>query len=373
MVDAAVLRKKIAPARGAVPGGSSASAMLRKLMPRVADKVLALDVLVGDVSFGTLSKTDLLERLTEQDLVYQLEDDAEDRGVCVVSSGTLAALTEVQMSGRVSSKPAPDRATTKMDGIVAGDIVDRWMETARKAAEADEHSDTLPMMSFTRLNRVLTKRNADLVLDPVEFQTLRIELSLGGGAKTGSLFFAVPTFLPKSNDGTSAARVHKHLAGIEAPMVAILTRMPVQMSTVKNLAVGDVIEVPVSALGDVQLEGLGGQKIATARLGQLNGSKAVRLSFHENLSGKEGAESAEGLAMLGGAGAGAAAAGPIALPEPDGAPSPEVEPAADLPELPDLPDLPDMPAGDLPALDAAPDLADLPDLPDLPELPEIGP
>jgi len=127
-----VLRKKTAPAKAAVPGGASVSAMFKKLMPRVADQAMALDVLVGEVKFGTSDKAAVLEHLADNDLVYLMEDDQETRAICVVTPGLLAALIEKQVSGRVSESEPPDRAATRTDGIVASDIIDRWISGAAR-------------------------------------------------------------------------------------------------------------------------------------------------------------------------------------------------------------------------------------------------
>lgn len=373
-----VLRKKTAPAKAVVPGGASVSAMLKKLMPRVADQAMALDVLVGAVNFGTADKSDVLAQLGDNDLVYLMEDDEETRAICVVTPGLLAALIEKQVSGRVSETEPPDRVATRTDGIVASDIVDRWISGAEMAAVEGNYSDVLVFAGFKRLDRVLNKRNTDLSLDPVNFRTLSVELSLEGGAKTGSIYFAAPKPKLVALDAASSKnRIHKHLADIEAPMTAILTRIPVPIERVKKLAVDDVIDVPISALLNVQLEGLNGQRITHARLGQLNGNKAVRLS-----KGTNDGEAPANLGVLGATQGSASSTAMAALPEPS-MPSdrpglaelPGGEPEAGLPAANDLPDLPDFPGnegmGEMPSLEDGPDLPDLPDLPELPDLPDL--
>ena len=232
---ASVLRKKTAPAKAVVPGSASVSAMLKKLMPRVADQAMALDVLVGDVKFGTAEKADVLEHLADNDLVYLMEDDRESHGVCVLTPGLLAALIEKQVSGRVSDSAPPDRVATRTDGIVASDIVDRWISGVEAAAVEGKFEDVLAFTGYTRRDGVLTKRNTDLSLDPVKFRTLSIDLSLEGGAKTGTLYFAMPQpKLVALDAASSKSRIHKHLADIEAPMTAILTRIPVPIERVKS-------------------------------------------------------------------------------------------------------------------------------------------
>ena len=363
---ATALQKKIVPARAAIPGSSAVSAMLKKVMPRVADRALSLDLLLGEVRFGKAPKAEVLEGLSDNDLIFLMEDEHQRRGLCVLTPGVLAALIEMQVAGRVSSAEPPERRATRTDGIVVAGILDLWIEATVAAAREDEIDEALPIVGYRRSDHVLNKRNTDLSLEPSNFKTLSIEMSLGNGAKTGQLIFAIPDVVAFAAVETSQGRMHKHLATIEAPMVAILTRMAVPMETIRNLAVDDVLEVPISALVNVHLEGMGGQKITRARLGQLNGKKAVRLTQGVVDQGER--PDLDGPGALPEVGHDAALP-PLAAPEPAIGMPEELRELPDLPELPDTEDLPDLPpAGDLPDL---PDLPNLPDLPDLPELPEL--
>ena len=149
--------------------------------------------------------------------------------------------------------------------------------------------------------------------------------------------------------------------------------MGFKMTSLSDLAgagFDDVIDVPIASLLNVQLEGMGGQKITTARLGQLNGSKAVRLAIN-----RSDAEGAPDLNIVSPAVGNVELADVPALPEPAGLP--EIGSDAGLPDLPmpeeaGLPDLPPLPGadgvGDLPDLPPLEPSGDLPDLPDQPPL-----
>ena len=353
--SATVLRRKLSPSRpSSVPGGSSVETLLRKTMPRDADDLLKLDLTVTSVIQGQQDKAALLAAIETTDLIYLLEGASGARGICKVSPGLLAALTEVQMSGRVSSSPPAERTPTRTDGIVAGDIIDRWMASAVQAGEDESLSSALPIIGFKRANVVLNKRNTDLSIDPLIFRTMTIEVSLGNQAKTGTLSFAVPetSHVKAGETSTAAAQMRRHIPDMVAPLRVVLARLPVGVERVRNLSQGDLLDVPIESLLNVRLEGMDGRMIAPARLGQLDGKKAVRLSM--------GGDQVKPMLA---AAAGAAMA--------------EVEPQlSDLPQLPDLPpdDLPDLPGlpsdGDRSELPDLNDISDLPDLPGLPDLPE---
>ncbi len=368
-----VLRRKLAPSRpSSVPGGSSVEAMLRKTMPRDADDLLSLDLAVISVQQGKRDKAGLLDDIQPTDLIYLMDGEDEARGICKISPSLLAGLTEIQMSGRVTSSDPPERVPTRTDGIVAGEIVDRWISTATDTSREENLTDALPIAGFQRANGVLDKRNTDLSIDPQTYRTMTIELSLGGGAKSGTLFFATPEPGGSDSAGQSkaATQMRKHLPQIEAPLRAVLVRLPVGVGRVQRMAVGDLVEVPIESLQSVRLEGMDGRMIAMARLGQLNGMRAVRLAGEEAPRAALAAPAAE-VAVNAAEGLSAELS-----PVPDLPDLPDIPPADEGTGLPELPDLPDLPApGDeghagLPDLPELPDLPDLPDLPALPDLPD---
>ena len=159
-----VLRRKLELAQtGSDTGLSAVDAALRLSIPRAADELLSMDVLVVSVDQGTASKAKLLEEIEETDLVYLVEA-GERRGICKVSPGLLAALTEMQMSGRISTNEPPSRTPTRTDGIVAAQMIDMWMAASVAMLEEDGQADALVFSAFKRLNTVLNRRNADLMI-----------------------------------------------------------------------------------------------------------------------------------------------------------------------------------------------------------------
>lgn len=355
MADTATLiRRKLLPARSAnAPGGGSVAALLRKTMPRDADELLGLDLSVGSVALGEAEKTALIAGISPHDLVYPLEAEDGARGTCRVSPPLVAGLIEIQMSGRVSATEKPPRAPTRTDGILCGEIVDHWLETACRVAGEADLTASLPTAGFSRRSKVLDRRNAELWLEPVSFRTLSVDLTLDG-SKSGTLVFATPSPMQAALPGGKyAAGMRRHLPDLRAEMRVVLARMPLSVSRARKLAVGDVIDVPLNSLRNVMLEGASGHLIAEGRLGQMGGRRAVRLV-------PPGGTETAGDAL------------PFDLPMAD----PEAGTPPGLPKIPagakppnGLPELPDLPegAGALPDL---PDLPDLPELPDLPNLPE---
>lgn len=344
-----VLKRKLAARQAPRPAtGASVEGILRKTMPRDADAVLSLDVAVMTFSMGMQEKADLLGAMRSTDLVFPLQSGGGSRGFVMLDGALVSALIEVQVSGSVSSHPPVERIPTRTDGIVVGEVVDRWLATAEVAVGEAGLVAAWPFAGFERMPRNITRREADLLLEPGEFRLVEIGISLDGGKRDGCLRLAVPHTLPESGIGaTLAARVRGHLPDCRVELRAVLARVPQEMDRVRELKVHDVVVLPEDCLRCVRIETLGGQLVGRARLGQLEGKKAVRLSDADTPTptGVPLPEApATGLAVEDNAGG----EGLPTLPEPHDAVAPPAQegPAGELPDLPDFPeptDLPELP------------------------------
>lgn len=361
-----VLRRKLAPPRPSkAPGQGALRSMLAKTMPRDADKLLGLQIAVTEVTPGEARKPDVIKGLKPTDLIYLMKADKAAPGLCTLSPGLLSALIEMQMSGRVSTGEAAERTPTRTDGVVASDIVDRWIAAAKAEAAAQDILDRLPFAEHYRAATVPDARNADLALDPGMFRTLSVSLELASGAKSGVLFFAIPVRQERGRTLASgtADEFRDVVREARTALKVVLTRLPRTLAEARRLSVGDTLEVPIDALRAVTLESADGHAVATGRLGQSGGLKAVRITARaEAEDAKAGSTSAPGFmgaALPSGKGA--------ALPDPGVAdavgPGPNV-PGGDAARDPAL-------STEVPALSDMEDLPELPDLPDLPDLPEL--
>ncbi len=358
-----VLRRKLGATRAPKKAaGITLEALLRKTMPRDADAVLSLDVAVQSFAVSMMDNTSLRQGIGEFDLVYLLESQDGARGLAVLDLSLTTSVVEVQVFGRLSAQEPLERTPTRTDGIVAGEIVDRWLDSGEVAASAAKLDGAWPFSGFARAPVPINRREAELLLEPVEFRVFDIALALGRGDRTGRLRLAAPRIAPllEQQENTTAARVRGHLPELPVAMRVVLARLPMGMSEVGRLTPETVLPLPDGCLGHVRLETRAGRLIQEVRLGQLDGKKAVRLSEDAEVPQPSlpaaGKELPSGPELEG-------------LPEPPAvdAGQPQTAPAGEssLPDLPDLLPLPEAGGGDLP------DLPDLPELPNLPELPDL--
>ena len=357
-----VLKRKLGASRAPKKSsGITLEAILRKTMPRDADAVLGLDTSVTAFTAVTVEKRSLRESIGPHDLVYLLETAGGERGLAILDLSLTAAVVEIQVSGRVSEASPPERPPTRTDGIVAGEIVDRWLDSGQSAAEGAGLDGAWPLSGYERATAPINRREAELLLEPVEFRVLDISLSLGAGARIGQLRLAAPRAMPllEQRENTTAARVRGQLPQLPVTMRAVIANLPLGIADVRNLSNDTLLPLPDGSLNHVRLETREGRLVREVRLGQLDGKKAVRFHQHEDEK-----VSATPLAMAAGL--------PQSLEDAEGlpklpAPDHSAEGESALPELPDLPPPPEAGAD---AMDL-PDLPELPDLPDLPELPDL--
>ena len=347
-----VMRRKLAPPRPhKAPGQDALEHMLAKTMPRDAEALFGLQVAVTGVTPAKRQKSEVISAMNPFDLVYLMKSEKGPPGLCMLSPTLLSGLIEMQMSGRVLGGEAAQRRPTRTDGIVASDIIDRWLSSAKTEAEQQQILDRLPFADHYRSGVVSDARAADLALDPGEFRMLEISLELAGGIKSGLIAFALPVMRSVALPGNKglAEELCVAIGDTTTKLQVVLARLPSTLERAAGLAVGDVLEVPISALQRVTMEGREGEPVAIARLGRSAGRKAVRIL------GADAALDGE--------------AEPPGTPEFLGASLPASTLSEKVPAVNDLPDLSDLPG--FPELPDLPDLPELPDLPDFPELPDL--
>lgn len=333
------------------PAGASVEGILRKIMPRDADAVLSLDIAVTSFSTGMEEKAELLGALGSSDLAFPVQSGDDARGLVILDGALVSALIEVQVAGSVSPHPPVERMPTRTDGIVVGEVVDRWLSTAEAAVEEAGLVTAWPLAGFERIPRHVTRREAELLLEPGEFRLIEIGISIDGGKRDGCLRLAAPhALLEGGKNATLAARVRGHLPDCRVQLRAVLARIPKEVHRVRELKQDDVVVLPEDCLRQVRIETLEGRLVGKAQLGQFEGKKAVRLSDGGSTHATCISLPQPSLAELA-VDAETADGGSPDLPDPTASPA-RPGPTGPPEALPDLPDLPDP--------------ADLPDLPPLP-------
>ena len=312
-------------------------------------------------------------------------------GLIVLHPALTDALVEVQTIGRVDGPARPARRATRIDAALVQPFARALlvqMQRLLPAATEEPRPGALRGGSF-----IAGPDSLALILTSPQFLRLDMAVKLGDGLRDGSISVILPVDaapLPQAGEALDPEADWKaamRAATEEAPVLlqAVLPPMRLPLSRLMDMKAGDLIPLDPQALSQIVLHGgasgltLPGRKrlprgaAMVARLGQLNGLRAVKIAA---LPGEAVDRGCDGQSEFGGTGqltsskaetasdgedgpkaersASQAASGSLAAMDQ----VPAMDGLSDMSELPDLPEWPDLP-----------ELPDLPDPPDLPDLP----
>lgn len=368
-----VIHRKAASAREDFDARAmSPSKALRLSLEKCGDRLFGLALTVGTLEQRRLSHAALKEETGDDNLILLLDGQGGARGAALFDLQFAQGLVEVQTMGRVRPGAAPERPLTGTDAAIAAPLVDAVLDGVdRKLEEAMPGHRTL---DFRFGDRVGDARGLLLALEAAEFELFRLTVDIGGGAKTGILTLILPAVVlarPEAGTGEAGEGADFDLGelAMQVPVTldAVLDRVQLSLAEVCALKPGMRLPVNAAAIGRTDLVAASGHVAAQARLGQMNGMRAVRLN---GAGGEDAPQPAPGRAQA----APPQAEAPMAK-QADGIGAQDAPELASLsatnpPTLTDLPDLPDLPAAGTGAL---PDLPDLPGggLPDLSALADL--
>lgn len=293
MEQSGIKRKISLSRKSAVPEEVKGAAKAWKLaLARAARNVIGLEMGQPQLQQRRSSLAELLELPPERALIAMLEGPKDGLGLLVIAPEILAGIVEMQMLGKVSASPPLVRRPTRTDAAMVSGLIDNAL--AELEAELAKSCDLVWTSGFRYASFLEDARPLALLLEEVNYQVLLADVSLGDGAKTGQVLLALPADgrgrSPVTHDQTPnraaemvfGAAMGEQIMGANADLIAVLARMSLPIETLINLKVGEPLTLGTAALDKIDLEGLDGKCLATGKLGQNSGMRAVRLTASEN-------------------------------------------------------------------------------------------
>ncbi|MCV2880663.1 FliM/FliN family flagellar motor switch protein [Actibacterium sp. XHP0104] len=292
-----VLRRMLAASSSPPPRREGGGGVLRRLalaLCRAMQEVAGLAITISGQQQGVhdLDGVEKEAQAPEHALITLVEAPGGAAGLVVVSAPVVGAVVARRMTGRVPAALPASRAPTRTDGEMLRDVIDGFLAHAAEAGPWLAGYGYRGMLSDARLAR--------FTLTDGLYHSVRLDVALPGGLGEGEILLLLPQHearqpVTEAGQGWSRA-VSDRVMGAAMPLQAVLTRLQVPYARALRLAPGDVLTIPVAAIDSLSLEGAGGAVVATGRLGQSRGDRAVRIS-QAGLSGKRTAPPA----MAGGA------------------------------------------------------------------------
>jgi flagellar motor switch protein FliM len=290
----------------------------RRVLPRLAADGIGLELTVAGVMEQTV---DLHAELAPGDgalLLFLTDAFGGPGGLAVIDAALVAALVEVQTTGRVTSSRREPRPATAVDAALVRHALDAWL-----SGLADAGGE---MSAPSVHGQAPDVRAALLRLEEGRWTETQVDLDLGGGRRSGRLTLYVP--LPREARQDDPATLREVVLPVETVMDAVLCRVRLPLRSVLSLAPGQTVPLPGVSVRRITLEAPLGRAVAQVHLGQSRGFRAVRILPSE--AGDEGTATSRSAPRP---------SGEDLLPDlAPGAPGPE---SAGLPPLPPagLPDL----------------------------------
>jgi flagellar motor switch/type III secretory pathway protein FliN len=277
---AGVLARKLAATKegsGTLKSSLTLKALRRSLARSAADLCdLPLAVLAARQANRT--PEELPEHLSDKHLLVVLDGPNGRIGAATLDAALVTALIQKQTIGQVMGKAPSERHYTPTDAAMTAE----FLETALKKVVAmlEGQSDQAIFSGYRFGAQVEDVRSLALGLEAEDYRVLSMTVDLAIGAMQGELNLILPEPTPEElgHGGASGPSLGRNMGAMRAELSAVLCKMRVPANEFTGLKVGDVLPLDQAFLYETDLLAVGGQSIAQGRLGQLNGSRAVRLN-----------------------------------------------------------------------------------------------
>jgi flagellar motor switch protein FliM len=287
-----VLQRMLRPGRATAPGRMTAGRALRLAALRAGQEVAELRFSAAEPAEERIEPEALAAALPDQALILRLDageappDDAP-AGLMAFCPDLVAALIEVQTTGRVSPRGAAARPPTATDAAMAAGFAEGVL--LRAAGLARALPDAPPLDGVRPGARIADATRAATLLARGPHRVWRLTLDLAGAARRGTLVLGLAE-TPRSAPAEDAAGFRDALGravlASPAALEAVLARIELPIGALGQLSAGQVLPLGGCGLDDVTLVAADGRRVARARLGRAGDQRAVRLT---TLAGTEGA------------------------------------------------------------------------------------
>lgn len=259
---------------------ASAMRLMRRALGRAADNAVSLSASVLGIAQEDAEAEDLIESGPEGWVVLGLRDatSAGLTGVFLLDPALRSSLVEIQTMGNLLPRSELQRPVTRTDAIMTMPFADQLL---KELSEVGFGEGELEPASYD-MGPMEDLRTAGLVMMQGVYRIWQVTIQIGGGECQGEMLIALR---PKPRETETPAVVTtdwsaalKHaVSQAPADLDAVLTRMTLPISKIDAFEVGHILQLAGTTVGSVTLTGSAGQSLATARLGQVAGKRAVRV------------------------------------------------------------------------------------------------
>lgn len=253
---------------------------VRRALGRAADQSLGLSATLEQVTQEELEAEDLIETGPEGWIVLGLRDGttAGLSGLFLIDPPMRSALVEMQTMGSLLAPTDEQRRVTRVDAVMAVPFASLFL--TELATVGFGGADVDP--AAYDMGPIDDLRTAGLVMMQGRYRRWKIKIKMGAGDVVGEMMIAmrpppVQVDVPSNTALNWSSALRSALNEAPADLDAVLTRFSHPINEVEAFEVGQVIKLAGVTVGSVTLNGPRGEVVASARLGQVAGKRAVRI------------------------------------------------------------------------------------------------
>jgi len=262
--------------------GMSPAKALKRALSRTTDLLWDLALVTQSVHVEMLDQDGVVDGLAKTDLLLLLDGPEGALGVVAVDRQVMTGLIEVQTIQQVTQMPIEeDRVVTPTDAAMVAPLIDGALaQMAESLADSPLH---FQIDGYRFGAQIEDPRAASLLLDAAAYRAFRADVDLALGRRKGRVSIILPDRKPKRRNTQQAeddpGPYSDLLSRVPARLDAVLTRITLPLSRAGTLKPGDMLRLSPDALDRVEVFAGQGHLVAKGRLGQLNGCRAVRLTW----------------------------------------------------------------------------------------------
>ncbi len=166
--------------------------------------------------------------------------------------------------------------------MIVATILDRILEIFDEGLA--QVTDPPPVSGFRQSVSLEDGRAITMALEDMPYRLYRLALDFGRGAKSGELSLIFPRDPTGQSAISSSAQAQwranwRHAVMQSEVMVkAVLHRFTIPLDELGSLEVGTFVPMPLASVDRVSLEGSDRRCVATGKLGQCGGHRAIRVA-----------------------------------------------------------------------------------------------
>ena len=277
-----VLRKKLRPrAPSRAPCHGPLERHADEVFRKSAKIGFDLNVEIPDISVLRVKTAAAMESLPEIAVTMLLSSADGEFGLCVINGEMNDGLIEQQTLGRIAKAPRGDRAVTQIDAALCEGFIRKVLQTLESDLAATPQASSV--LGYVCDKAQFDREELALTLTAEQMDVLKVSVDMGPGVKTGVIEFWFPAKgAIISAEGVISnpvgPKLMPHVLDVEVGVKAMLDPVPIALGKMMDLKVGDIVEIPREALVSARIMDQRGVLITRARLGQLNGRRAARIT-----------------------------------------------------------------------------------------------